>query len=141
MGRALALPLRSQIVEQKQGGKTVVAIALAWPLSYATVCRGYRRFTEKGAEGLAACYQRCGTAGTKSDGFIQRTSVGLLLLSALCSSSAMSSVRCPAPAPCNAALKRRVYRGSKAAVRCSVGGGRACHRTDRCQRKASAPMR
>jgi transposase len=77
MGRALSLPLRSQIVAQKQEGKTLVAIASELQLSYATVGTIYRRFKEKGVEGLAACYQRCGRVATKSEDFMRRTSVWL----------------------------------------------------------------
>ena len=77
MGRALALPLRSQIVEQKAKGKTLVAIALELHVSYATVCTIYRRFKAKGAEGLAAHYACCGASAARSDGFLRRASMWL----------------------------------------------------------------
>jgi transposase len=60
MPRALALPLREQIVTWHQQGIRLTQIAQQLDLSYDTVRHCWQRFCREGTAGLVAHYARCG---------------------------------------------------------------------------------
>ena len=61
MPRALALPLREQIVQRHQQGQPLQQIAQELDLSYRSVCHCWQRFCRLGEAGLPPDYNRCGT--------------------------------------------------------------------------------
>jgi hypothetical protein len=65
MPRAVAQPIREEIVTRRQTGEPLTAIAQAMAMSYRTVRNLWRRYRERGAEGLAADYERCGVPGPR----------------------------------------------------------------------------
>ena len=60
MGQAIPYDQRKQIVQLHQSGKSLRAIAESLPYSYDGVCKIWRRFKDKGWEGLEASYRNCG---------------------------------------------------------------------------------
>ena len=65
MPKAVAQPVREEIVAQQQAGTPLTQIAAALSMPYRTVRGIVRRFRTRGREGLAADYQRCAQAGPR----------------------------------------------------------------------------
>jgi transposase len=63
MPRALALPVRQQIVLRHQQGETLKQIAVSEGIAYRTVLGCWRRYRDQGEQGLAIHYDRCGPQG------------------------------------------------------------------------------
>lgn len=77
MGRALAVPLREEIVKRHQRGETLAETAKQLRLSFYTVRKIWRRFRDRGPPGLKPDYDRCGPSGPWSDGRIHRAALWL----------------------------------------------------------------
>ena len=65
MPRAIALPIRQEIVARHQAGETLIAIAAALDVKYRTVRGVWQCFRDRGAAGLAANYAACSKEGPR----------------------------------------------------------------------------
>jgi transposase len=72
MPRALAQPLRERIVDQRQQGLSLRAIAQQMGLVYGTVRAWWARFRRQATDGLKTHYDRCGPRGSLFAAAIQQ---------------------------------------------------------------------
>ena len=77
MPQAIPVPIREKIVKLKKRGKTIEAIAEQLELSFSTVRQIWRRYRDKGEEGLAINYQCCGRRGIRSPQFVSKQAIKL----------------------------------------------------------------
>ncbi len=75
MPAALALHQRREIVERRQNGESLAAIARNLGVSYGAVCNIYRRFVETGQ--LVPNYDRCRHTSVRKDKAIYEQAVAL----------------------------------------------------------------
>lgn len=66
MGQAIPFHIRERIVRARQSGKKFTVISQEEQISYSSVRKIWKRFEEKGLEGLAANYQNCGLQGCQT---------------------------------------------------------------------------
>ena len=72
MPLALATAVRRRIVEAHLKGESLKAIAVRENLSYSSVRVYWRRYRQRGLEGLAPSYQQCGRKGPSNTDLIYR---------------------------------------------------------------------
>ncbi len=77
MPAAIALPIRTYIVEQHQQGHPLSQIAAELQLSYWSVRRLWRCYRDAGMTGLSLGYCRCGRRGVRSERLLYRSAVWL----------------------------------------------------------------
>ena len=77
MPRALALPVREQIVSLHQQGLPLTEVAQHLGLSYRTVCALWRCFRVEGPAGLQTRYDRCGTRGVQFPDALEQAALAL----------------------------------------------------------------
>jgi IS30 family transposase len=74
---AIAVPIRQQIIEQRQQGASIAQIAQALERSYWSIRTIVRRYRDQGEPGLVPQYQNCGVKGIR---FSKRVYRGALWL-------------------------------------------------------------
>ena len=72
MPLAQSTTVRRRIVEAHQKGQSLKAIAQKENLSYSSVLGYWRRYRQRGLEGLAPDYQHCGRSGPVNDDLMYR---------------------------------------------------------------------
>lgn len=74
---AIAVPIRQQMIEQRQQGASIAQIAQALQYSYWSVRTIVRRYRKRGESGLIADYQNCGVKGIHFDKRVYRGALWL----------------------------------------------------------------
>jgi transposase len=77
MPRAIAVAVRQQIIERRQAGASLGAVATEVGLGYYTVRTIWRRYQARGPAGLGPDYGRCGWWGRRAERRVERAALML----------------------------------------------------------------
>jgi len=72
MGKAIPYAIREQIVQRRQGGESLMALAEEFGFSYAGVCKIWRQYRSEGQPALVAKYSNCGRTASYDESFQSR---------------------------------------------------------------------
>jgi hypothetical protein len=123
---AIAVPIRQQIIEQRQQGASIAQIAQALQRSYWSIRTIVRRYRDQGEAGLVPKYQNCGAKGSRFSQRVQRGALWLkrhhprwggVALFVSCCKNAGASKQCRVSGHCNGGLSKTGCRKR------TVGGG------------------
>lgn len=84
MGKAIALEIRKRIISSHESGMSLRSLSEELGLSYSGVRQIWKRYRAKGAQGLAADYSKCGSAGPRFSPSIFRAACWLKRLNPSC---------------------------------------------------------
>ena len=84
MGQAIPLSDRHKIVDQHQGGQSLMSISVELGYSYSGVRLIWRRYRQHGKAGLANSYANCGGTGARFSTLIVRAACWLKRLNPEC---------------------------------------------------------